>query len=61
MNFEDSDPSDLTVEQCEELAAAIAEDASLLPPGPKKDDLLTLSRNYRLLAAMKSMIARKLN
>jgi hypothetical protein len=33
----------LTVEQCEELAAALVEDTALMPPGPEKDDLLQLA------------------
>ena len=59
MTSEQEESSNLTVEQCEELAVAIAEDAALLPPGSKKEDLLNLAQNYRSLAAMKSFIARK--
>ena len=61
MTFEEDESSNLTVEQCEELAAAISQDAALLPPGARKDDLLKLAQSYRVLAVMKSMIARNLN
>jgi hypothetical protein len=43
--------TDLTVEQCEELAAALGQDAALMPPGPEKHDLLQLAQGYRDLAA----------
>jgi hypothetical protein len=61
MNFEEEESSNLTVEQCEELAIAIVEEAALLPPGPKKEGLLKLAQSYRHLAAMKSLISRKLD
>jgi hypothetical protein len=61
MTSEQEESSNLTVEQCEELAAAIAEEAALLPPGSKKEDLLDLAQSYRHLATMKSFIARKVN
>jgi hypothetical protein len=61
MTFEEDESSNLTVEQCEELAAAISQDAAPLPPGARKDDLLKLAQSYRVLAAMKSIIARNLN
>jgi hypothetical protein len=43
------------------LAAAIAEEAALLPPGSKKDDLSRLAQSYGHLAAMKRLIARNVN
>jgi hypothetical protein len=61
MKFEQDESSNLTVEQCEELATAIAEEAALLPPGSKKEELLKLAQSYRHLARMKSLIGRKLS
>jgi hypothetical protein len=61
MKPEDEESLNLTVEQCEELAKAIAEEAATLPPGLKKEELLKLAQGYRRLAAMKSVIARKVN
>ena len=55
-NFEDEESSNLTVEQCEELAKALAEEAALLPPGSKKEDLLNLAQSYRHLATMKALM-----
>jgi hypothetical protein len=51
----------LTVEQCDELAVALAEAAAVLPPGSKKEGLLNLAQAYRNLAEMKRMVARQLN
>jgi hypothetical protein len=53
--------TNLTVEQCEELATAIAEEAALLSPGSKKEELLKLAQSYRDLAKLKGLVARKLN
>ena len=53
--------TNLTVEQCEELAAALDQDTALMPPGPEKDDLLQLAQGYRDLAAMERLVARKVN
>lgn len=61
MTFEDEESSNLTVEQCEDMAAAISQDAAQLPPGPRRNEVLKLAQDYRVLAAMKSTIARKLN
>ena len=61
MKFEQDKSSNLTVEQCEELATAIAEEAALLPPGSKKEELLKLAQSYRHLTRMKSLIGRKLS
>src|SRR5690348_4458165 len=60
MTCGEEESSNLTIEQCEELATAITEDASLLPPASKKEELLRLALGYRRLAAMKRLIARKL-
>ncbi|MGB6400514.1 MAG: hypothetical protein WBF73_33255 [Bradyrhizobium sp.] len=61
MKFEEEASANLTVEQCEELAVAIAEEAALLPPGSKKETLLKLAQSYRDLATMKGLFAHKLN
>ena len=53
--------TNLTVEQCEELTAALGEDAALMPPGPEKDNLLQLAQGYRDLSALKRLVARKVN
>jgi hypothetical protein len=53
--------TNLTVEQCRELAAAMFEDAAALPPGPKKDELLNLARGYKNLAEMKEWLTKKMN
>jgi hypothetical protein len=54
-------PTNLTIEQCFELAAAMFEDAAALPPGPKKDEILKLAQGYRNLAEMKEWLSGKLN
>jgi small ligand-binding sensory domain FIST len=61
MKFEEEASANLTAEQCEELAAAITEEAVLLSSGSKKEALLKLAQSYLDLAAMKGLIARKLN
>jgi hypothetical protein len=53
--------TNLTVEQCDELAAALGQDAALMPPGPEKDDLLQLAQGYCDLAALKRLVTRKVN
>jgi hypothetical protein len=53
--------TNLTVEQCEELAGALSQDAALMPPGPERDDLLQLAQGYCDLAALKRLVARKVN
>jgi hypothetical protein len=55
----EEETKNLTVEQCGELAAAIAEEAALLSPGLRKEALLNLAHNYRGLAKMKSLIGRR--
>jgi hypothetical protein len=61
MKFDEEASAKLTVEQCEELAMTIAEEAALLSPGSKKEALLKLAQGYRDLATMKGLIARNLN
>jgi hypothetical protein len=57
-----TEPStDLTVEECRELAAAMLEDAAALPPGPKKEEILKLAKGYSDLAEMKNWLSGKLN
>jgi hypothetical protein len=36
MNNEQEESRNMTADECEELAAALAEDAAALPQGPKK-------------------------
>ena len=61
MPKEEESETNLTVEECRELAAAMFEDAAALPPGPKKDEILKLAQGYRDLAEMKGWLAKKLN
>ena len=51
----------LTVDQCDELAKALREDAARLPHGSEREKLLQLAEGYRLLAYMKRMVLRKVN
>jgi hypothetical protein len=51
----------LTVDQCDELAKALHEDAARLPHGSEKEKLLQLAEGYRVLAEMKRMVFRKVN
>jgi hypothetical protein len=51
----------LTVDQCDELANALREDAARLPHGSERKNLLQLAEGYRLLADMKRMVLRKVN
>jgi hypothetical protein len=43
----------LTVDQCDELAKALREDAARLSHGSERESLLQLAEGYRLLAEMK--------
>jgi hypothetical protein len=52
---------ELTVEECDELAAALVEDAAALPPGPRKQSISKLAQCYRDLAKMKSFVLRNVN
>ena len=51
----------LTVDQCDELAKALHEDAARLPHGLERENLLQLAEAYRLLADMKRMVLRKVH
>jgi hypothetical protein len=58
----EKEPStNLTVEECRELATAMFEDAAALPSGPKKEEILKLARGYSNLAEMKSWLSKKLD
>jgi hypothetical protein len=61
MPKDEESATNLTVEECRELAAAMFEDAAALPPGPKKDEILKLAHGYSNLAEMKSWLAKKLS
>jgi hypothetical protein len=51
----------LTVDQCDELAKALREDAARLRKGSERENLLQLVEGYRLLADMKRMVLHKVN
>jgi hypothetical protein len=51
----------LTVDQCDELAKALHEDAARLPHGSEREHLLRLAEGYRLLADVKRMVLRKVS
>jgi hypothetical protein len=51
----------LTVDQCDELAKALREDAARLPQGSESENLLRLAEGYRVLADMKRMVLRKVS
>ena len=51
----------LTVDQCDELAKALREDAARLPHGAERQKLLQLAEDYRVLAEMKRIVRRKAN
>jgi hypothetical protein len=51
----------LTVDECDELAKALREDAARLPHGLEREYLLQLAEDYSVLADMKRMILRKVN
>jgi hypothetical protein len=61
MPKEEESETNLTVEQCRELAAAMFENAAALPPGPKKDEILKLANGYQNLAEIKEWLAKKIN
>jgi hypothetical protein len=52
---------DLTVDECDELAKALREDAACLPHGSERENLLQLAEDYRILADMKRMVLSKVN
>jgi hypothetical protein len=51
----------LTVDQCNELAEALHQDAADLPKGSEKANLLKLAHAYRDLASLKMLLSRKVN
>jgi hypothetical protein len=51
----------LTVDQCDELAKALCQDAARLPHGSERENLLQLAEGYRVLAKMKKMVLRKVH
>ena len=61
MSNEQDESRNMTADECEELAAALVEDAAALPHGPKKEDATRLAESYRNLAEMKRMVLRKSN
>ena len=61
MSNDQEESRNMTADECEELAAALVEDAAALPQGPKKEDALRLAEAYRNLAEMKRMVLRKSN
>jgi len=61
MGVEQEPSANMTVEQCEALAAALFEDSAILPPGAERETLLRLAQGYRSLSKMKRLILRKVN
>ena len=51
----------LTVDECNELAEALRQDAAALANGSEKENLLKLAECYRDLANIKRMVLRKVN
>jgi len=51
----------LTVDECDEIAEALRQDAACLPSGLEKENLLKLAEGYRDLANAKRMVLRKVN
>jgi hypothetical protein len=47
----------LTIDQCDELAKALREDAARLPRGSERENLLRLAEGYRVLADKKRFLA----
>ena len=61
MSNEHEESRNMTADECDELAAALVEDAIDLPHGPKKEDILRLAQSYRNLAEMKRIVLRNSN
>ena len=51
----------LTIDECNELAEALRQDAAALPNGSEKENLLKLAECYRDLANIKRMVLHKVN
>jgi hypothetical protein len=52
--------SNLSAQECEELAASLSEEAVTLPPR-EKQELLKLARGYSSLAKLKAWVTRNVN
>jgi hypothetical protein len=61
MTTKENSSAHLIVEQCEQLAAMMFQDAAALPPGLKQKELLKLAQGYRNLAEMKNFLSGKVN
>ena len=61
MSNEHEESRNLTADECDELVAALVEEAAALPHGLKKEGVLRLADGYRNLAAMKRMVLRNMN
>jgi hypothetical protein len=48
-----SKPTNPTIEELRQVAAAKFEEAAALPEGPKKQQILKLANNYRAMAEIK--------
>ena len=59
MPKEEESETNLTVEQCRELAAAMFEDAAALQPGPKKDEILKFGQWLSKPSRNKGMAGQK--
>lgn len=55
------DEEHLAVDECDELAKALVEEAALWPPGSKRETLLQLADDYRVLADMKRIVLRSVS
>jgi len=51
----------LTLDECDEIAKALREDAARLPHGSKRENLLLLAADFLILAEMKRMVLRQVN
>lgn len=52
----------LTAAECEEIEAAMRDDAAFLPPGSiAREKLLQLAEAYRVLAGLKRIVRRQVN
>jgi hypothetical protein len=59
MNAEQEPVTDLTVKECEELAAALVEDRAGLSPGPEQESILKIAQGYLELAKLKRLVLGK--
>jgi hypothetical protein len=56
MEIEQESSTRLTAKECQELADAVFEDATALPLGPEKNEILKLAHGYRNLAKVKNWL-----